>query len=190
MKFAKIEDDAVVNIVVATNEFAQANGLVSVNDDVAIGWAIENGIPVAPVVVETLEDMRTRALLSLADYGQSKRRQGYRHNFGTTETPNWQVLQLREPTPQNDDEKNWSAALGAYTSAVVAGHGAVQGVTLRTESNAAIVMSYAEGMGVLTSMFAWVAQVYNTTWGKKDAIIAAATKAEIQSLIDDIPNGW
>ncbi|MCZ4273235.1 hypothetical protein [Maritalea porphyrae] len=190
MKFAKIENDVVVNIVVATDEFAQANGLTEVNDNVGIGWVIENGQPVEPVIVETLDEKRARALQMLADYGQSILRQGYTHNFGTIEEPNFQVLQLRAPTAQNDDEKNWSSALGAYTAAVVAGQGEVMGATIRVESNAEIVLSFADGMGLLMSMFAWAANNYKTTWQKKDAINAASTEAELDALIADIPNGW
>jgi hypothetical protein len=139
-----------------------------------------------PTKAERKEALKAR----VRAHGMAIRRGGFEVNFGTDEQPNIQVLQLRDATPENDDEKNWMASLSAYTAAVIGGAGEVQGAKFRPESNATIVVSYAQAMAVLTGLFDWVASLVQTVWSKCDEIDGAQTHAELDVLEADIESGW
>lgn len=49
MRFAIIEDGKVVNIVVATPEFAAQHGWIECPDAVSIGWDYNDGVITQPV---------------------------------------------------------------------------------------------------------------------------------------------
>ncbi|MDF2797504.1 MAG: hypothetical protein K0R85_248 [Devosia sp.] len=123
-------------------------------------------------------------------HGMAIRRGGFEVNFGTDEQPRIEVLQLRDATPENDDEKNWMASLSAYTAAVIGGAGDAQGAKFRPESNATIMVSYAQGMAILTGLFNWVASLVQTVWEKCDHIDGAGTHLQLDALEAQIEQGW
>jgi hypothetical protein len=139
-----------------------------------------------PTIAERKEDLKTR----VRAHGMAIRRGGFEVNFGTDDAPNLQVLQLRDATPENDDEKNWMASLSAYTAAVIAGAGDVQGAKFRPESNDTLMVSYAQAMGILTGLFDWVASLVQTVWWKCDQIDGAHTHAALDALEGTIGQDW
>ncbi|WP_173087394.1 hypothetical protein [Devosia sp. 1635] len=139
-----------------------------------------------PTKAERKEALKAR----VRAHGMTIRRGGFEVNFGTDEQPNIQVLQLRDATPENDDEKNWMASLSAYTAAVIGGAGDVHGAKFRPESNATIMVTYGQGMAVLTGLFDWVASLVQTVWEKCDQIDGADTHAELDALEAEIEQGW
>ena len=53
MRYAIIENGTVVNVVIATAQFAAANGWIEC-PDAGPGWTYANGVFTAPVVVEPI----------------------------------------------------------------------------------------------------------------------------------------
>jgi hypothetical protein len=161
------------------------------DNSVFAGYVFSNGqfsAPAvkAPTLAQRKEDLKAR----VRAHGMAIRRGGFEVNFGTDEAPNIQVLQLRDATPENDDEKNWMASLSAYTAAVIAGAGEVQGAKFRPESNDTIMVTYAQAMGILTGLFDWVASLVQTVWWKCDQIDGAHTHAALDALEATIDQDW
>jgi hypothetical protein len=52
MRYAIIENNKVVNIVLATPEFAQEQGWVECPENVNIGWDYNDGAATPPVIVQ------------------------------------------------------------------------------------------------------------------------------------------
>jgi hypothetical protein len=177
--YAPEPPDAVPNDKVSTGQAVQR-----VNGKVKFVHVTKN--KPQPTIAERKEDLKTR----VRAHGMTIRRGGFEVNFGTDEAPNLQVLQLRDATPENDDEKNWMASLSAYTAAVIAGAGEVQGAKFRPESNATIMVTYAQAMGVLTGLFDWVASLVQTVWAKCDQIDGAPTHAALDALEGTIEQDW
>ena len=142
--------------------------------------------PPQPTKAERKEALKAR----IRSHGLALRRAGYEANFGTTEAQRMEVLQLRDPTPDNDDEKNWMASLSSYTAAVVRGDGDANEAKFRPESNDTIVVSYSRGVEILTGLFDWVASLMQAVWEKCDAVDRAATHAELDTLEAAVEQGW
>lgn len=107
---------------------------------------------------------------------------GYSHDFGSPH--GIKSLQTRNA----DDRINWMTSQAAYSAAVMQGFGAVLGANFRTEDNTDIVLSYADGLGVLLAMAAWGASVYAASWALKNAIDAAEDETALDAI--DIEAGW
>lgn len=139
---------------------------------------------------QTPEQRKDALKTRIKGYGLSLRRAGFPWDFGTEEEPDLQVLQLREATAENDDEKNWMSSLSAYTTACVVGQGSFAGAQFRTESNAIRVLTYQDGMLVLLAMQGWCGLLVAEVWSKCDDVDAAADHEALDALEAAIETGW
>lgn len=87
-----------------------------------------------------------------------------------------------------EDRTNWLTSQAAYSAAVAGGQGATAGATFRTADNSTVVLTYAQGLGVLLAMAAWGADIMGNSWSLKDAVTAAVDGAELDAI--DIGAGW
>ncbi len=87
-----------------------------------------------------------------------------------------------------EDRTNWLTSQAAYSAAVAAGQGAVEGAVFRTADNETVTTSYADGLAVLLAMAAWGKALMGHSWALKDQIAAAATFADLETI--DIETGW
>jgi hypothetical protein len=142
------------------------------------------------IPVPTIEQRREIIKEQIKAQGLAVRRGGFKWNFGTPESPNVQVLQLRAPTPDNDDEKNWGISLSGYTVMVMLGLGSQPGAKFRTEANQTFTVTYQDGLNILLSMQGWASGLFNVSWAKQEAADAANTHAELDAVLADLPNGW
>ena len=94
----------------------------------------------------------------------------------------------RLQTRDTEDRTNWLTSQAAYSAAVAAGMGTVEGATFRTSDNTQITLSYADGLTVLLAMAAWGSAQYQVSWGKKDAITAAENHTALDAI--NINSGW
>jgi hypothetical protein len=94
------------------------------------------------------------------------------------------VLQTRNI----EDRANWLVSQASYSTAVAAGHGAVEGAQFRTADNQSSTVTFSEGLGILLAMAAWGAACMNRSWTLKDEIEAAQDQTELDAI--DINEGW
>lgn len=87
-----------------------------------------------------------------------------------------------------EDRTNWLTSQAAYSAAVAAGAGAVEDAAFRTADNETIVLSYADGLGVLLAMAGWGKAVMGNSWSLKDAVDAAEDVATLGAI--DTEAGW
>lgn len=89
-----------------------------------------------------------------------------------------QRLQVRDDT----DRTNWLTSQAAYSAQVSAGNGATAGANFRTETNATITLTFAEGLQELLNMAAWGASIMAVSWSLKDAAAASSDAATILAI--------
>lgn len=106
---------------------------------------------------------------------------GYTVPSGTLEG---KVLQTRNL----EDRTNWLTSQAAYSAAVAAGQGSVEGAEFRTEDNQTITLTFSEGLSVLLAMAAWGASVMKCSWDLKDAVAAAEDHEDLDAI--DIEADW
>lgn len=106
---------------------------------------------------------------------------GYTVTSGTLEG---KVLQTRNL----EDRTNWLTSQAAYSAAVAAGQGSVEGAEFRTEDNQTITLTFSEGLSVLLAMAAWGASVMKRSWDLKDAVAAAEAHEDLDAI--DIEADW
>lgn len=87
-----------------------------------------------------------------------------------------------------EDRTNWLTSQAAYSAAVVSGDGAVENAAFRTADNETIVLSYADGLGVLLAMAGWGKAIMGNSWMLKDAVDAAEDVATLEAI--DTEAGW
>lgn len=127
---------------------------------------------------------RKSALLAAID---ARRDQAFADGFtvaGTGTALDGQTLQTRS----DEDKINWLTSQAAYSAAVAEGAGDVVDATFRTMSNATVVLTYSEGLGVLLAMAAWGKVIMGNSWTLKDVILAAEDHTALDVI--DIGAGW
>lgn len=144
------------------------------------GMDFAGEVPAAPAV--SLEAVRDARLAAVKAKHDALEQGGYRHDFGGA--VGIQTLQVRN----NTDKTNWLTAQALYSTQVALGNGAVVGATFRTAENNNITMSFSAALTVIQQMAAWGAGLAQVSWGKQDALRAAATLAEAYAV--GIETGW
>ncbi|TPK15161.1 DUF4376 domain-containing protein [Mesorhizobium sp. B2-5-9] len=150
--------------------------------DCATGESREHTQEELAAMVPTLDEAKAASRAAVTDRLTAILSAGYHHDFG--DPHGVQVLQTRD----NTDRINWLTSQAAYSAAVMSGAGAAPGATFRTADNVDIILSYADGHGVLLAMAAWGASQYANSWALKNAI-AAAEDADALAAIDTA-SGW
>lgn len=89
-----------------------------------------------------------------------------------------------------DDRTNWLTSQAAYSAQISAGNGAVVGATFRNANNQTITCTFSEGHSTLLAMAGWGSDIFKRSWALKDALTAATTWSEMDTIIADLDNGW
>jgi hypothetical protein len=89
-----------------------------------------------------------------------------------------------------EDRTNWLTSQAAYSAQVAGGNGALPGATFRDTGNTTVTATFAEGHMALLGMAAWGSNIFKRSWALKDALLAATTWSELDTIIADLDNGW
>lgn len=138
-----------------------------------------------PIIRELPAPSLNEAKAALSAAIDARRDQCFADGFTPASGPlAGKTLQTRDV----EDRTNWLTSQAAYSAAVASGAGAVEDAAFRTADNETIVLSYADGLGVLLAMAGWGKVIMGTSWALKDAVDAAMDIGALEAI--DIEAGW